>query len=1661
MLLFLILLGSLKGFSQDANEALKKVDKQFFIENKGQWNPEVLFLAEVNGLNTWITKGGVTFDFYNTETLPQLNTEVAFQNVERNKLVRKTGQVVKLTLQNSNSHVSIEGNEKSEAYYNYMIGSDKTKWATNVGLYKEVSLTNLYEGIDMRYYFDDNLIRYDYIVKPHANVSKIKMELYGTEKKYINEQGELVFSTVLGDVKQAKLVSYQMIEGKKIIIPSKFQILDGGGISFWVDSYDKTKSLIIDPIIYLTFISGLNEEKGQGIAIRNQQAYIAGGTTSASYPTSALAYQTTFTGLTCGFVSKLDAAGTLQYSTFVGGSFGNWFYSIDVDQTNGYAYVTGTTSSNLDYPTSAIVPTTYPSLNTSFQGVQDAVVTVLNETGTGLLYSTYLGGNKSDWGLSIKVDPSNFKIVYVGGYTYSPNFPVPTGSTIPGNTFTGLYDVSVTKINITSGTSGVLFSRFLSSGSVSGQDAASSLALEGTNIYVTGITNATTTSAPGTFPGALFGPPLNPVTNIFISKINSSGGIVYSTIGGGNASSSSLGIDVNSSGEAYIVGTTQSTTFPIIPTGTSVYNGGPSDIFVARLNSSGVVVNSRFIGGANEEVGESIKLFGLDAYITGWTLSNNYPCSPCPMSGAMVSRDPFVTELNQDLSSILFSRTIPIPGIDEGKSIAVDATGMYIAGYVYGGVNEDVLAVKLIQDVPPSPCTNMAATVLPTVISTSPVPNVNGFQINANTTITGTVFFIGMDIGISNVASIIVSSNAILTIEKSHLRGCANMWRGIIVQPGGQLIVQNNALIEDATTAISMINPPYSLTPLLTINQAIFNKNSNGIVISNYNQGSTVANPYPFIIKGAIFTSRNLYNCGTGFPNWWTVFDLQQTNTPINNVSTPYFMQNCPEVSLLNGSTCLTHIQLNNVGRTTMSGATPTQYHELVVGGNTLADLNIFELCNFGIDGWNSNIASVNAVFQKSKLIDQSTGGIGIRATKSPGVQGFSPFKYQVRCEPIVGGITTFINKFYDCFEGVRSSHYYTTLVNSSEFYSNQLSTNLIGNTLSTEVNLNKVGRKAVDIISAAYHTIKVNRNKIYNHTVGIYQVSGISSPIPDPAYPNIVLGYKEIMNNTINDVTGLANPPIDAFIGDGIVVGMVNGNGNSFPISTISYPFPMINYIYNNYISNAFRGITYSNVAATGLKSHINGNTIRLKKDVYIYHNDIGIQTILNNDLEVNTNTVYGIGFTSKQNLFTSYQSDLNRNQYVHCNNSEINYAGFRFQGVNTPTLWTNNTIENGHFYGLSLGPSTAVPTYISGIIGIQGGGSSPFATDNRWITPFDPAGAHTIVSANSLANNSILYVRTPNLPGIFYRPTLNAGPPPNIYNTGNLIPVPSAPPFQPCPSPAPMIMAPSSDVVALLEDVVQDSIAYTYAAAENEWMGKMQVYELQLSDSLYISVSPLLDSFYTTYRPQAMSDIHQVEDLIDAGNYSAALALAGSMSPTNTIEQNYLDYYNLLLPYIMTGVWVDSTMGQQLFLMANLCLYTNGAIVSNARILYNAIYREQYTVFNDECSPLDDEGGGEGGGGFGETGGKGSQLMNNFVVEVFPNPASKGFDLRSNCKENCNVSIVVSSLTGQKLIERKCNLQEGNCLVNIDLANGTYIVNITKNATNEVVNRKLLITN
>ncbi len=103
--------------------------------------------------------------------------------------------------------------------------------------------------------------------------------------------------------------------------------------------------------------------------------------------------------------------------------------------------------------------------------------------------------------------------------------------------------------------------------------------------------------------------------------------------------------------------------------------------------------------------------------------------------------------------------------------------------------------------------------------------------------------------------------------------------------------------------------------------------------------------------------------------------------------------------------------------------------------------------------------------------------------------------------------------------------------------------------------------------------------------------------------------------------------------------------------------------------------------------------------------------------------------------------------------------------------------------------------------------------------------------------------------------------------------------------------------------------------------------------------------------------------------------------------------------------------------------------------------------------------------GGGFGEESNRqanGAMYMGNkFLVDLYPNPASFGFNLKSNCKENCEVKVEVLTITGQKLFEKNCDLLAGNCFINTHLTSGTYMVKITKIETMETITQKLIITN
>ena len=250
-IILLLLLGISFCFAESQKDLIKQNQKNFFIENKGQWPEEVKFLAKINGMNAWVTKSGITYDFYKIEARNPLTpfekggTSLGVSFPPFSKGVRRfssrvmgfpqnstaiSGHVVKMSMinQSESTYNQFIGVDKLEEYHNYFIGNDSTKWASFVPLFSEVLVKNPDSGINTRYYFDNGMIRYDYIIEPGKNPLELALicDMGYDDRwtppsrwspsdfgKYINENGELVLNTSLGEIIQGKIFAYQEING--------------------------------------------------------------------------------------------------------------------------------------------------------------------------------------------------------------------------------------------------------------------------------------------------------------------------------------------------------------------------------------------------------------------------------------------------------------------------------------------------------------------------------------------------------------------------------------------------------------------------------------------------------------------------------------------------------------------------------------------------------------------------------------------------------------------------------------------------------------------------------------------------------------------------------------------------------------------------------------------------------------------------------------------------------------------------------------------------------------------------------------------------------------------------------------------------------------------------------------------------------------------------------------------------------------------------------------------------------------------------------------------------------------------------------------------------------------------------------------------------------
>jgi len=572
-----------------------------FVENKGQLSEKVRFHAGQRNFQVYLAPGEVVYAFVRKEPAgPDRGLLPASgKRTDVGRSELKT-QVFRTVFEGANTEVDIRGEEAQEAKANFFFGSDPARWVSGAPTYGKILYRNLYPQIDLWVCGDQESLKLEYRVRPGGNVDEIKMRYLGAEEVGLDAAGSLKVKGRYGALFEEAPVCHQIVAGKKVEIGAAFRIDGGGVVRFRLEDFDPHVELVIDPEV--------------------------------------------------------------QYSSFLGGGSVDRANGIAVDG-NGYAYVTGsTTTSNF--------PVTAGAYDTSYNSLGDVFVAKFNYPGTGLVYSTFIGGSAEDCADGIVVDSGGKATVT--GRTGSTNFPTTSGAF--DRTHGGGNDIFVTTLNAAG--SALVYSTFLGG---SADDEGTGVAVDSSgNAYISGKTeSANYPTTPGAFDTSYNG---SPYQDAVLSKIDSSGAtLVYSTYLGGSQDDAGYGLDVDSGGSAYVTGETGSSNFPVTAGAYDTTKNSAKDVFAAKLNPAGTdLLYSTYIGGSQDETGFGLAVDGSgNALIIGATTSSNFPTT----AGAYDSShngysDVFVVKLNSGGSGLLYSTYLGGSFDDFGTGIAADDAGV-------------------------------------------------------------------------------------------------------------------------------------------------------------------------------------------------------------------------------------------------------------------------------------------------------------------------------------------------------------------------------------------------------------------------------------------------------------------------------------------------------------------------------------------------------------------------------------------------------------------------------------------------------------------------------------------------------------------------------------------------------------------------------------------------------------------------------------------------------------------------------------------------------------------------------------------------------------------------------------------------------------------------
>lgn len=663
-----------------------------FEANHGQTDPRVKFLSRGSGYALFLTA---------TESVlvlngPPMKTSPVSQEV---RTVKQRSAAVRIKLAGANSLTKLEGIDELPGKSNYFIGKDTRRWRTNVPNYARVQYRSVYPGVDLIYYGNQDRIEFDFVVAAGADYRNIKFEIKGARKTRVDEGGDLVLATSMGEVRQHRPLVYQDVGGTKRVIPSQYVFDEKRRVGFEVGKYDKSRTLIIDPVIsYSTYLGGNTGAGVTSVAVDQAgSAYVTGNTGSTNFPVTANAYRTVRTTSSDIYVTKLNSTGTaFLFSSYLAGGIVD---AIAVDNANN-AYITGIAASP-DFPST---PNAYQTIS---HGGGDAFVAKVNTNPSSctpaptvncteaLAYSTFIGGAADDRGFGIAADSSGN--AYVAGQTFSNDFPTTPGAIQPAYQG-GFGDGFVTKVNPTGGA--LAYSTYLGGAFIhlvnTGEDRATSISVDASgSAYVTGWTNsASFPTTPGAFRTSCtncgtFNPSAEAIYDAFVTKVNAAGtGLAYSTYLGGSRQDLGSALTVDSSGHAYVTGRADSFDFPTTVGALSSGSGGV-------LKSADGGINWKATGsGIATTVGDTVTALAVDptnpSTIYAGVFSFNGP------SGVFKSIDGGSnwTAINSGLTATNIRALAIAPTVTPTIYAGLDVAGIYKStdgGENWFSVNTDLL----------------------------------------------------------------------------------------------------------------------------------------------------------------------------------------------------------------------------------------------------------------------------------------------------------------------------------------------------------------------------------------------------------------------------------------------------------------------------------------------------------------------------------------------------------------------------------------------------------------------------------------------------------------------------------------------------------------------------------------------------------------------------------------------------------------------------------------------------------------------------------------------------------------------------------------------------------------------------------------------------------